>query len=401
MRQVRPESVCMCSSSVLVALLAATTLDEATAHALEHNASLKVARAEIGVAQASVPLFHDWEMPKLRLQLNDAQNIPTGAFTWNVRMTWAPPNPWQWQHGTDVGEAEVVQMKSELAAASWEVVKDLRLAWLDLSGAAAHEKLAQDTLEVRRRLLSVLRSRLERGTGTQVELNLAQLGEQDAKQEELRWQNSGLRATQNIVWLVGVPLEPTAATLGETPPEVPSLESLEARLDKHPALEGLRAKIIKAAAKQKNESAKRLPWPEFFVGLRQRTGTATENDFQAAITVPLGITPAHEVEVARATLVRNQAQFDAEKIQRQSELRILIARAEGLRSRWLSFETDYRTTLESHRALRARLLADGSLDPTLLLTAERQAIDLEHKRLEIQLDMARALVELESVAGPP
>jgi hypothetical protein len=46
------------------------------------------------------------------------------------------------------------------------------------------------------------------------------------------------------------------------------------------------------------------------------------------------------------------------------------------------------------------VLNEGSLDPTLVLTADRQAIELEHKRLEVQLDLARALVELEAVAGP-
>ncbi len=63
----------------LVALLAASppevTLDEALALALQHNADLKVMRAEVEVEQASVPLAHDWEMPKLRARLNDVENL--------------------------------------------------------------------------------------------------------------------------------------------------------------------------------------------------------------------------------------------------------------------------------------------------------------------------------------
>lgn len=385
----------------LTLLLATTPLDEALSLALENNASLKVARAEINVAEASVPLFHDWEMPRLRGQLSDAQDVGSGTFTWVVRLSWAPPNPWQWKHGTDVGEAEVMGRRAALADASWSLLKDLRLAWLDLSGADAHGSLARETLEVRRQLLTVLRKRLERGAGTQVELNLAQLGEQDAKQDEQRYLSAGLRATQSIVWLVGVPLEPQPTALPGEPPTVPDLASLEARLDKHPALEALRARVREAEAKVKNEQARRLPWPEVLVGLRQKASTTPDNNLQLAITVPLGITPAPEVDVARAVVARNRSQLEAETNQRKAELRILIQRAEGLRTRWLSFESDYRATIESHRALRAQLLAEGTLDPTLMLTAERQALDLEHKRLDIQLDLARALVELDTVAGPP
>lgn len=398
----------MCSSEVLLVatLLAGTpsmpmvSLDEALKLALEGNAELKVARAEVDVAQATVPLSHDWEMPKLRLQLNDVQNVPTGAFRWYAGLSWRPPNPWVWRNGSEAAEADVVGMRSELAARSWRVVRDLRLAWLDLSGAAAHEKLAKDTVEVRQKLLEVLRKRLAQGGGTQVELNLAQLGETDARQEELRWQAAELKATQAVAYLVGQPVMPVPATMPAEPPELPTLEALEARLEKHPVLEALRAKVARAKAKERTEGSKRLPWPELQARFRQETGTTPQNDFQFGVTVPLGVTPAPELDVARAVATRNQAQLDAERAQRRSELQILLARAESLKERWLTFEQDYRTTLASHRALQQRVLAEGSLDPTLLMTADRQAIDLEHKRLEVQLDLARALVELDGVAGP-
>lgn len=60
-----------------------------------------------------------------------------------------------------------------------------------------------------------------------------------------------------------------------------------------------------------------------------------------------------------------------------------------------------RSTIEGHRALQNRVSADGTLDPTVLLAADRLAIELEHKRLEVQLDYARTLVDLEGIAGPP
>ncbi|MDP2273991.1 MAG: hypothetical protein Q8N23_35550 [Archangium sp.] len=60
-------------------------------------------------------------------------------------------------------------------------------------------------------------------------------------------------------------------------------------------------------------------------------------------------------------------------------------RAEGLRARGLVFEQDYRAAVEGHRALQTRVLA----------TADRLAIELEHKRLEVQLDLARVLIEVE------
>lgn len=399
----------MCSSSVLVlfALAAApsqdVTLDDALKLALDGNAQLKVSRLEVEVARSSVPLAHDWEMPKLRVQFNDVQDIPTGQFRWYAGLQWRPPNPWEWKNGGDAAEAKLLQSRLELAELSWKVVKDVRLAWLDVSGAAAHEKLARDTVDVRRKLISVLKRRLEQGQGTQIDLNLAQLGETDARQEQLRWQNAGLKAAQSVAYLVGQPVTPIPSVLGEEPPALPNLAELEARLEKHPRLEGLRAKILASEASEKNAEAKRLPWPEVQVRVRQNAEVAPTpytHDFQLGLTVPLAVTPAPQLGVARALTVRNRAQLDAELAQMKSELQILAARAEGLRDRWRTFETDYKTTIASHKQLQARVLNEGSLDPTLLLTADRQAIDLEHKRLEVQLDLARALVELEAVAGP-
>lgn len=77
-----------------------------------------------------------------------------------------------------------------------------------------------------------------------------------------------------------------------------------------------------------------------------------------------------------------------------------MARAQGLTERWRSFESEYRATMTSHVALQTRVLGDDSLDPTLLMTADRQAIELEHKRLDVQVDLAKVLVELEGTAGP-
>jgi hypothetical protein len=53
--------------------------------ALQHNA---VSRAEVEVAQASVLLAHDWEMPKLRAR---PTSLPAGTFTWYAGSPGAHP----------------------------------------------------------------------------------------------------------------------------------------------------------------------------------------------------------------------------------------------------------------------------------------------------------------------
>lgn len=389
----------------LLLLLAAApevTLDAALTLALEHNADLKVTRAEVDVAKASIPLAHDWEMPRLRAQLNEVEALPAGTFSWYAGLSWRPPNPWEWKHGGDAAEAKLLEARFQLAANSWRVVKDVRLAWLDVSGAAAHERLAKEAVASRGKLLAVLRRRLEQGGGTQVEVNLAQLGETDARQDLLRWQSSGLKAAQSVAYLVGQAVTPVPAPLPDSPPALPTLEALEKRLDAQPKLEALRAKVQVTEALQRNAAARRLPWPEWQVRYRQRRNdTPIDHDVIVGVTMPLGITPAPQLDVAKAVTVRAQAQLDAERAQLLAQLQILHSRAEGLRARWLAFEVDYRAALDSHRALQSRVLAEGTLDPTVLLAADRLAIELEHKRLEVQLDLARTLVELEGVAGPP
>lgn len=395
----------MCSSSlVLLVLLAGgapTTLDEALALVAENNAELRVARSEVEVSRASVPLAHDWEMPKLRVQFNDAQAVPSGAFTWFSGISWRPPNPWEWSNGATQAQLKVRQSELELAAQHWRVLRDVRLAWVDVSGAAAHEALARRAMELRGQLRGVMLRRLERGGATQVEVNLAQLAETDARQDVARWESNRLKASASVAWLVGLPVTPVPLPLPETRPTLPSLASLLERLEQHPRLEALRVRVDAGRAGERLVGAKRLPWPEVQVRLRQQYGdTPIQNDLQVGLTVPLAITPAPQLDVARAQVMRAQAQYDAEHAQLSAELEILTARAEGLLERWQSFESDYRATLTSHQALQARVLADDSLDPTLLMTADRQAIELEHKRLDVMLDLARVVVELEATAGP-
>ena len=280
-------------------------------------------------------------------------------------------------------------------------MRDVRLGWLDVSGAAAHEALARRSTELRGKLRAVMQRRMERGGSTQVEVNLAQLAETDARQDVARWEANGLKATASVAWLVGQPVAPIPLTLPDTPPQLPSLATLLDRLERHPHLESLRLRVEAGRAGERLAGAKRLPWPELQVRLRQKTGeTPVQNDLQVGPTIPLGITPAPQVDVARAQVVRAQAQYDAEHAQRSAELEILMARAQGLTERWRSFESEYRATMTSHLALQARVLADDSLDPTLLMTADRQAIELEHKRLDVQIDLAKVLVELEGTAGP-
>ena len=391
-------------TSLVLLLFAAApevTLDQAITRALEHNAELRVTRAQVEVQHASIPLAHDWEMPKLRAQINDVENLPTGTFTWASGLSWQPPNPWVWKNGSEAADGRYVQARFELAASTWKVLKDLRLAWLDVSGAAAHERLAKEAVASRGKLLAVLRRRLEQGGGTQVEVNLAQLGETDARQDLLRWQGAGLKAAQSVAYLVGQAVTPLPSELPLEPPALPEMTALTTRLENQPHLEALRTRVQVTEAELRNETSKRLPWPELSVRFRQRrSGTPPDNAVQVGFGIPLGITPAPQLEVARAVTVRAQAQLDAERAQLLAEAQILYSRAEGLRQRWLAFEVDYRATLESHRALQTRVMAEGTLDPTVLLAADRLAIDLEHKRLEVQLDLARTLVELEGLAGP-
>lgn len=388
---------------LVLLLLAASpevTMEQAIELALQHNAELKVSRAEVEVEQASIPLAHDWEMPKFQARINDVDEL--GAqFSWLVGLSWRPPNPWEWKHGTDAATARVARARYELAANSWRVVKDVRLAWLDASGAAAHEEFAKEALASREKLRSVLQRRLDKGGGTQVEVNLAQLGETDARQDVLRWQASRLKAAQSVAWLVGQAVTPIPSSFSGEPPALPDLGALQKRLESQPRLEALRARVQMTHAAERTAGAKRLPWPQVQVRFRQRRDLPVDNDLQLGLTVPLGVTPAPQLDVAKAVTVRAQAQLDAERAQLSAELQILYSRAEGLRARWLVFEQEYRTAIESHRALQNRVLAEGSLDPTLLLQADRVAIELEHKRIEVRLDLARTLVELEGVAGPP
>lgn len=224
----------------------------------------------------------------------------------------------------------MVQARYELAASSWRVLKEVRLAWLDVTGAAAHEKLSQEALRSREKLLWVLKRRLDQGGGTQIEVNMALLGVTDARQEILRWQFSRLKAARSVAWLVGQPVSPIPSALPAAPPPLPSMDALEKRLEAQSRLEALRTKVQVTQALERNAGAKRLPWPEFQVRFRQRRETPVNNDVQVGITVPLGITSAPQLDVARALTVRALAQLEAERAQLQAELHILFSRAEGL-----------------------------------------------------------------------
>jgi outer membrane protein TolC len=288
------------------------------------------------------------------------------------------------------------------------VQREVRRVWVELAWIAAARELVAGQVEWVDQMRNSARARYASGTGRQIELLQAGLDVAMLREQQLDLdREEGMRRAQLARWLG----EDDAARAGPfTLParaELPPLETLEARLESHPAQQDYARRI--EAAQTGIELAEQSTRPGWMLDLSygfrggEMDGKPRSDMVTAMVSVDLpffgGRRNASEIEAARA-----EAQGLHEMhTDHQREMRAMLVEAWGLVRRTGELERYYETDLLplAGQTVQAAMLAYRNNRAMFdeVVVARRVALETGLKRLRVAADRAQAQYEVDYLAG--
>lgn len=307
------------TASAAVAL-PALTLDQAMALALENNPDLRAARQALAASEGSVLQSRTRPNPDLSYQQED-----TRRATRTVTM--------QWNQTVEIGGKRAARMRvaergrdvahADLAGAEAALRADVRAAFYGLLAAQQRVDLSGQTLEIARNVREAAAKRVAAGKIAPLEETRARVAESGAQLELGRAQSALRVARGQMQALWGDAVRPFGEADGAVDdlPGVPSLASLQQRMEQAPVLLSARQTLEQRRAAADLESARRIPDPTLSLGVKRATEVG-RNQLVVGISVPLPVLDSNRGNQLQALRLADQAedQLQATRIQLQTQL---------------------------------------------------------------------------------
>jgi outer membrane protein TolC len=383
----------------------ALSIAEAVRLALRQNpelAALRKGRAAAEGAIAEARAFADPELRTGRLNLDD-DGIRVRNY--NLALRWSPPRWGERGERTKQARSRVEEIDAEIAAAEQRLAAEVRLLFTEIVFLGEQIREAESSIEVRRRMMSLLEAQVEAGAKGLLDRTLAELALADARSlpSSLRLERR-LRLAR-LSDKLGVP--PGRELALQT--EAKLLEFEPRRLEADGLLsQALAARSEVAAAAARCEQARsaldlrrrqRYPWFSF-LQLNREFGFQNAAEvwgFRFGIDLP--VFKWRSGMLARPVADVERCQLELEAARRRVALELEEALA-GLREREAELELYLRETEPAANRLveqSRQAVAAGQAEELEHLSAEARRLQhrqaflsklLEYRRLEIELDLA-------------
>lgn len=377
----------------------ALTLAEAQRLALTHNPDLAQARLELQARQGAEAQAGARPNPELGLLLEDTR---AATRTTTVQLSQALELGGQRAARVSAAARAREQAAVALAARQAEVGADVRVAFFELLGAEAQQRLAASGAELAAAATRAADKRLQAGQVPPLEAARARVAEAQARAELAQGQSALLQARARLAALWGqgpqavTPPEGDAGAL----PAQPADAQLQAWAAEAPSLRLARLDIARRRALTDGERARRVPDLTVTVGAR-RDAELGRTQAVVGVSLPLPL------------LDRNQGGL-LEALRREDQAR------EALTGAALKLQADVAAAAERLRASRqqALLLAEEALpvaqaasDTALkgyelgkfaladVLDAQRSLLQLRRQQLQAHTEAHRAAAELDRLLG--
>lgn len=308
------------STASAAVALPVLTLEQATALALENNPDLRAARQALAASEGSVLQSRTRPNPELSFLQED-----TRRSTRTVTM--------QWNQTVEIGGKRAARMRvaergrdvalADLAGAEAALRADVRAAFYGVLAAQQRVQLSGQTLEIARNVRESAAKRVAAGKIPPLEETRARVAESGAQLELGRAQSALRVARSQMQALWGDAVRPYGEADGAVDdlPGVPSLASLQQRMEQAPVLLGARQTLEQRRAAADLESARRIPDPTLSLGVKRATEVG-RNQLVVGISVPLPVLDSNRGNQLQALRLADQAedQLQATRIQLQTQL---------------------------------------------------------------------------------
>ncbi len=376
------------------------TYGQALDVAMSRNLGLAAARRQRAIREAGVQAARQIPNPEVNLELT--QDLPHQVVTFGLPLEIGGRRA----RRIDVANEELTLADVDVRAGIRDVRREVRQAFYSLIGADERVRLADDLLQIARRVRDAAQARFETGAAPRLEVLQADLGVTRAETDAdlARSSRAAAQASLNAV-LNLPPTQPlvVAGSLFEAASAVDYQLALATAIQSNVDLVSLDRQIAVEERRTTLLRAERTPAPVFSVSalFNNQPDYTSAAGLGIGFTVPLFSRNQGEIAQSLATVAELRAR--RESVLRDVENNVFgtVARIDAQRRQLDAYTTRLVPTAADLEALAEESYRAGRTPVLALLDAQRNLRDLRREALQAAVDLQMSLADLEELLGSP
>ena len=378
------------------------SLAEAEAIALVFNPDLRLARLRAGVALAEFEHAGLWQDPVFGF---DGADILSNAspFEYGLRLSLTIPISGRLGVERDRAGAAYEAELRRIADAEWEMRASVRSAWAAWTIAGERVTLLQQTIGELNRISMVTDELESAGELMRIDSRLVRLELVQRRAALVDAEYHETRARQELLMLLGLPLEARATLLPSVPINAPLDNKHEAQ--QHDRLIASNTALaVWRAEYQVAEESLRLAVREQFPDITIGGGYGSEGDDRLLLgfSMPIPVLNANRGVIAKARAERDLARAGAESAFEHLAARLGTATSayHAAHMQRILHETVVLPLVAEQLDDLDRLARLGEWNALVLIDAIGRELEAKTQLLELRLAEARAAITITQLLGP-
>ena len=371
--------------------------EEAVAIGLWNNPDYQELLADLAITRADVIQAAQLDNPQITTL------FPLGPKQWEFALNAPLDILWLRPMRVAAAQLESARVAERLAQDGLDVVRDIRVAYIDWQLALQNAELAEQGLALRTHIARTAESRLEAGAVAELDVSTIRLEAHFGQAEVVRATHDVDLARERLRYVLGIQLTQIAVCpepTGELPDqEYDVAELVDEALSSRPDLRA--SQLACRAARQRADLARHDIWK--LAGILPDINSRGKRGFEAGPGLQFTLPIFHQNQGAVA-----RAQADKERFQREYAKRCDMASLEVRQAyiQMLQAKQDYavwhdRVVPQADAAVRSaqQALQEDGVSLLLVLETTRQLLTGRKRELESAAQCRRALAELERSVG--
>jgi cobalt-zinc-cadmium efflux system outer membrane protein len=382
------------------------SLHEAQSLAESNNPSLRLALAQLEVAQAArdeaASLFQ--ANPSLTGELGRRSVEGQNGRDWSMGIAQEVEIGGQPRLRREAAAFELDAARASIDEQRRTLAAEVERRFQQLLALQTRRDAEADALRLVEQSAELVRKRHGAGEGTRLETNLAEV-------ETARYRNQVAMLDEQLVqarsaFSQALQLAPGTHAIADgelhLTPLPPTAEALAEGVRERPLLRGLALREQSAARRLALERASRTP--NLTLGLstgQEGVGIVAESITTFSVSLPLPLFKRNQAGIAQAAsdLLKAQADLQSTLRNARADVMALLARARSLERRAATLERDVLPRLEENLSLSRKALAAGEVSLPEILLVNRQAMETRLDLHQAILDHELVRIDLQQAAG--
>lgn len=373
------------------------TADEAVAVALWNNSAFNATLSQLGMVRGDLVQSGLLRNPQFQIllpggtkQLEWALFLPVDAFL--LRET-----------RLDMSEREVCRVAELLVQNGLDVVRDTRVAHADLAFAVGRAALANEAVDVRKRIADLTKKQLDAGDISELEATTARIDLLRAQADAAGLQHAVAQAEARLKQLMSIGTwSTTLQPIADEPLNNASSYELHALIDEAMTCRpDLRAASFAVEAAKKRADVSRWQWLRFDVVADANSGGAGNTNFGPGFRFDIPIFDRNQGGIMTADWSVNQAvqNYNAVRDQVVMEVQTAYSQSQQATDNLSILRSDVLTSLQQAVGLAEKAYVDGGAPYFLVLQTTSQFLDSRTQELQLVADLRRAQANLDRSVG--